>query len=495
MKPSEKQLEIFKTWEETDKNIVISAVAGSGKSTTLMELLKRSRKKTLMLAFNKSIQEDLEKKIVDLELKQGKALTLHSLGLSAIRKNHKKVYIEKNKAYSIFFEVLNKNKKWFKGMSTGDRSKLMFTIIDFDSISRIFLTDDLKEINFHALNMDKSTFTEFPYFVELWEYYLTVRERFNSANDLIIDFTDMIYLPVAKNYDLPIDPYYLFIDECQDLNLVQHKLIDKLINGPVKKWVAVGDPKQAIYGFSGSHTTSFDLFSEKENTVLLPLDINYRCSSSIIAKANEIFNNLIPFKSEYGVVANENKVENIKENSLIICRNSKPIFQLFIDLLSIGKNPSLVGEDILNKMLHFFSPYKDLHIETALDRLYAEMEILLNKKDSSDQSAIKYYVFRENLECGMILIKKFYSTEQTKNFKTSVFIDKLKAIFNVESDIKICTIHKSKGLEADTVYILNESLIPSKFAKSKQQLEQEQNLKYVARTRAKKEMFFLNLPY
>ena len=56
----------------------------------------------------------------------------------------------------------------------------------------------------------------------------------------------------------------------------------------------------------------------------------------------------------------------------------------------------------------------------------------------------------------------------------------------------LCTIHKSKGLEADVVYILNEYLIPSKFAKSPEQIKQEQNLKYVARTRAKEELYFLN---
>ena len=57
----------------------------------------------------------------------------------------------------------------------------------------------------------------------------------------------------------------------------------------------------------------------------------------------------------------------------------------------------------------------------------------------------------------------------------------------------LCTIHKSKGLEADVVYILNENLIPSKFAKSAEQLKQENNLKYVARTRAKNELYFLNI--
>jgi superfamily I DNA/RNA helicase len=70
----------------------------------------------------------------------------------------------------------------------------------------------------------------------------------------------------------------------------------------------------------------------------------------------------------------------------------------------------------------------------------------------------------------------------------------LKSLFiNKENAIMLCTIHKSKGLEADIVYILNEDLIPSRFAKSAEQLKQENNLKYVARTRAKEELYFLDL--
>ena len=50
----------------------------------------------------------------------------------------------------------------------------------------------------------------------------------------------------------------------------------------------------------------------------------------------------------------------------------------------------------------------------------------------------------------------------------------------------LCTIHKSKGLEADEVVILRPDLIPSRFAKTEVDLVQEYNLLYVARTRAKR---------
>ncbi len=55
-KPSGKQERIFDTWNNTDKNILINAVAGSGKTTTLLELLKFCEYRTLFLAFNKSVE-------------------------------------------------------------------------------------------------------------------------------------------------------------------------------------------------------------------------------------------------------------------------------------------------------------------------------------------------------------------------------------------------------------------------------------------------------
>ena len=91
--PSQRQLDIFSIWQNRNSNILINAVAGSGKTTTLLQLLELCKYKTLFLAFNKSIQEEIQQKIESRGLKQGKAMTLHSLGLMAIRENCRKIKI------------------------------------------------------------------------------------------------------------------------------------------------------------------------------------------------------------------------------------------------------------------------------------------------------------------------------------------------------------------------------------------------------------------
>lgn len=80
----------------------------------------------------------------------------------------------------------------------------------------------------------------------------------------------------------------------------------------------------------------------------------------------------------------------------------------------------------------------------------------------------------------------------------SAVSDKLNDIYSESNDIKsnqitLSTIHKSKGLQADRIFILNWHLLPSEYATGEQELEQEKCLQYVAVTRAKKELIFCEI--
>lgn len=277
--------------------------------------------------------------------------------------------------------------------------------------------------------------------------------------------------------------------EAQDLNLCQHRLIENLINqGTVKKWIAVGDRNQAIYGFSGAFSSSFDVFKNKGNVVELPLDICYRCSTKIIDKANEVYDVMEYSNSNPGIVQLCESPEDIKDNSMVICRNSKPLIDLYFELLGYGKECYIKGEDILNSMIRFLKPYNKYTVSSARTEMIYKMEEL--GEDKSERGKIDMYYFKENFEN----FNKIVEHLSEPNDRVEYLSGKLKTLFvNKKNATMLCTIHKSKGLEADVVYILNENLIPSKFAKSKEQLVQEQNLKYVARTRAKNELYFLNI--
>jgi len=499
MIPSERQVAIYDHWQTTDDNLLVEAVAGSGKTTTLIELVKLCEYRTLFLAFNKSIQVEIGATLEEEGLEQGKAMTMHSMGLSAIRTNTK-FRINNNKKYDITRKLQSDYEDLYKGFTWEDKIKLSYTLIDLLDTTKLFLTDDLQEAISHMVDMDKNFYdvaikdTEgkaVSFIGFCWTRLLEIRDEYYEKPVVEIDFNDMIYLPVKKQWFIPVRPYYLMIDEAQDLNLCQHALIKLLINqGDIKKFIAVGDRRQSIYGFSGAYASSFELFKEYSNTKEFPLDICYRCPSLILQQANDVYDVMQGNKRYDGIVDTVDDILAIKDNSMVICRNSAPLFSVYFGLLGQKRKVIIKGDDILGNLITFMKPMQYKTVSQARLKIEKSISALIPKlKDP--KSAYKHHKLKENLGIFNILVSNM-CLESTKIID---LIEAIKKIFKNtdEEAIMLCTIHKSKGLQADIVYILNESLIPSKFAKSAKQLEQEVNLKYVARTRAKEEMYYLNL--
>tara|TARA_R100001377_G_scaffold85310_1_gene71520 strand:+ start:48338 stop:49807 length:1470 start_codon:yes stop_codon:yes gene_type:complete len=485
---SSRQQDIFDLWNNSDTNILINAVAGSGKTTTLLQLLEMCEYRTLFLAFNSSVQEEIQNQIESRGLDQGKSLTVHSLGFSAVKK-WKRCVVNKGKNFDLIKELQKKEKVKFRMMTWEDKLRLTYTLMDMNDISRLFLTDDMQTIMENAAGIGKNLFIA-PNLAHFWKGFLELRAESYKGKTITIDFTDMVYLPVAMDLTIPIAPTYLMIDEAQDLNLCQHALIDKLLGqGCIEKWIAVGDRNQSVYGFSGAYSKSFDLFLDKGNVQECVLDICYRCDTSIINSANEVYNVMLPHSKNEGIVETIGDPLLIKDKAMVICRNSSPLIDLYFQLILNGKSAYIKGEDILTSVVRFLNPYAGGSIQIAKAKMLVKLKTLENKK--GDKAELNLWVFQQNFTNFNRLAKGlgYFGTGGMKSF-----IQEVKSLFVGKKDsIMLCTIHKSKGLEADTVYIVNENLIPSNFAITEEQQKQEMNLKYVARTRAKKELYFLNI--
>lgn len=489
MQPSRRQQDILDVWDNTDNNILISAVAGSGKTSTLLMLLERCAHRALFVAFNKSVQEEIQTKIDERGLKQGKAMTLHSLGLAAIRANKKKFHINNNKNWNLIKRLQAECRNIYRSTPESERLRLNYSLIDMNDISRMFLTDNIEEIKNYMKSMDK-TLVEHTELEHLWGTLLEIRNEEYLKDSIEIDFQDMIYVPAIMDYEIPIHPYYLMIDECQDMNLSQHKLINNmLMQGTVSKWIAVGDRNQAIYGFAGASSNSFDLFLEKPGTTVeMPLDICYRCAKKIVESANKVYNVMEAATNEEGIVDVVTNIEDIKPNSMVICRNSLPLFQMYFELLGMGKPCYINGSDLMNYLIKFLKPYNKDTVHSA--RVEMQYKLADLEENSTDEGRLRKYIFEENFKNFLAISKNVCEPTDSIEY----LVDRLKQLFEDRANaIMLCTIHKAKGLESKVVYILNESLIPSKFAKSEEQQKQEKNLKYVARTRAKEEMYFIEL--
>ena len=93
-------------------------------------------------------------------------------------------------------------------------------------------------------------------------------------------------------------------------------------------------------------------------------------------------------------------------------------------------------------------------------------------------------VLQQKIEVIECLCEEVESVPELKKLINNIFSDDIKGIM-------LSTIHKAKGLENDRIFFLCPELIPSKYATQPWQYEQEANLKYVAITRAKKELIYV----
>ncbi len=157
------------------------------------------------------------------------------------------------------------------------------------------------------------------------KYFKDIYKRYHEelrANKLI-DFEDMEVLvyklfqkngPIYRKWKNRYD--YILIDEFQDINNLQYKIIKMMINEKQNIFI-VGDDDQSIYGFRGSDPNIMLNFpKEFPDTKTVMLEYNYRSGQEVVDIANKLItNNKIRFNKKYKTVEDNYSKVNIKEFS------------------------------------------------------------------------------------------------------------------------------------------------------------------------------------
>lgn len=193
MKPNRYQVDIFTCYNTTKKNIFIGAGPGSGKTSTILELLKQTPfyKKSIFLAFNKSISEETKMKV------NGKAevSTVHSLSYRLLlKKVNNKLKLNELKSFILFKQVLDND---LKGMFPDERkrSAFVFKLCKAYDLARMNLVDN-------NLNDLMSLCLMFGCDLNECDISLLIKaikyiESYNKNPEkpgFMIDFTDMLWL-------------------------------------------------------------------------------------------------------------------------------------------------------------------------------------------------------------------------------------------------------------------------------------------------------------
>jgi DNA helicase-2/ATP-dependent DNA helicase PcrA len=479
MKFSEYQFNIFEAVKTTQDNICVQATAGSGKTTTLLEILNiiPKFKKTIFLSFSNTIVNELKSRIPA----HTTASTLHSLGCRMIFATKKGVRIDNDKWFKIFLNTFPKEELKIKATF-----KMCYEMVDIINYARMTLTkfnDEDLELMCQHYNVNYTK-----------EHFNKVISEFNKDRKLTsIDFTDMIYLPIKLNLADPIYDYVL-LDEAQDLNNAQRIFVERILK-PQGRLLAVGDEKQSIYSFSGSSVDSFSKLQERPNTTTLPLSISYRCAKNIVRKAQEIYPDSIQyFEGAVDGEVRKGTIDEAQVGDLIICRKTAPLIEAFFHLLKNRIKAQVIGRDIETGLVNLAEKVQTSSIENTLlrmqDELDAIIEQLTRERISKPTLHPKYVSLEEKCEVIKVILSHIDSS--------SMLVSTIKEIFaESKTSLKLMTIHRSKGLEADRVFLIEKydgkAMYPSPRAVQSWEKVQEANLQFVAITRAKKQLIQLSI--
>lgn len=491
------QRAIFDYIEHEHGHLVVEAAAGSGKSTTLIKCLDfiPNNDKVLLTAFNTDIVNELKKKTSDRP--NVEVRTLHGLGLLFIKKNIPQASaIPEPFKYDSF---IKNNIKELTSINTYTlRGREYFRYLDnikkFVDFGRYYLCQTVRDLDFIEERYGIDTIADEK------EVALKVMEWGKNALETI-DYTDMVWLPnvlYLKPLGLLFD--FIMVDECQDMNKAERELVLKCFKMGTRM-MSVGDSSQMLYAFSGGDPESFNALKSIPNTKCLPLSISYRCGKSIVDFAKKIVPTIEAADNAVdGQVVKNVPLDAVKDGDMILCRNNAPLVQIYNEFLKLGKKSFIRGKDIGNNLKAIVNSTKqdELNADCKADgvfvRLYDDLFVsrnkLMEKFGIDAETAMNSPQIQNKLD--MINALEILA----EGIKTSEeIIEKIDEIFpkrDKKDGISLSTIHKAKGLEANNVFIACDSLMPSKSAKKDWEIRQEYNLMYVAYTRAKHILGFID---
>lgn len=474
-KPSQYQLDIFSFVSNEKGNALIEAVAGSGKTTTIVKALGLTPKtaKVIFLAFNRHIADELSRRAPA----HVRVQTMHSLGYAALRNGLPvKPEVDDGKLMGIVKELLPNYEA--DGHLRAPLSSLVSlaknTLVDPEDLVALTQMADRYGVD---LNGDSERLMPL----------VAQAMRICAERTSVIDYDDMIWLPIHLN--LHLETYdFLFVDEAQDLNAAQIELLMRSIRPNTGRVIAVGDRRQSIYGFRGADTDAVPRLIEALGAKVLPLSITYRCPVSHVNMAKEI----VP-QIEAAPDAKLGSVEycsymksltSMEDSDLVLCRVNAPLISTCYTLIRQGRKAIIRGRDIGKNLIAFIDKLQPTGISDLIIKV-GEYQVREVARLESTNREGQIQSLMDKVECVIALCDGIRDLSELRQRISTIFDDETK------TGIILSSVHRAKGDEANRVWILKPELMPHPMAQQDWQQEQEQNIKYVALTRSKDTLIFV----
>jgi hypothetical protein len=406
--------------------LAIKSVAGSGKTTTLLELSKiHKKKKILYIAFNKSLIEEIKEKLVKKEIKNLYPVTFDALSRMIFMNNMIKnnVYDDENIDNDILNiidlkpQTLPYIMEWFVNKPYRIKN---YYISNFRKFCNQTKYSCIKEYSIKVLGIEKNLL------INMWKKVLNYELITFDSIRKMVEINHMCKDYIDKNYDM------IFIDESQDFDNTMLKIL--LEDTTIPK-IFVGDTKQAIYEWKGS-INAFDKLPK--STLTLEFYSTFRIGNPACNEISSKFDSCwMISKSNNNTILEYNSIPNKK----------------YVYLFRSWKNLLKSAQNIKNIWIYNY----ESQIE-YIKKLHSRLQISKLDEDELNE-------FSDDLP-KFLLKMSFEELDKLLNNIKINLVDK--NICNVE----FYTIHSYKGLENDIIRIFNDI-----------DIKKEQNLYYVALTR------------
>jgi DNA helicase-2/ATP-dependent DNA helicase PcrA len=510
--PSTMQTAVFDFIVNGRGHGVVEAVAGSGKTTTIEWAARLLTCSGLFMAFNRSVVAELQARLKTTEMT---AATVHSHGFSAVKNAIGGSDLDPMKYKAPISAIADAARvQGILALGQRNRSRSLtsaeLAVIDEDGfptsqvsklldLARLELLDP-REDTFAAAVKDLADHHNIDGLEGLGAVVvasLRALMTWGWDNPQTVDFTDMVWLATVNGY-APTRYAWVFVDEAQDLSRAHLALIQRSLL-PGGRLLCVGDPKQAIYGFAGADARSFARIIEVTKATVLPLSVCYRCPTSVLEMARDYCPQIEarPGAPE-GIVRRLDRSEFLseaREGDMVLCRRNAPLLGLAFGLIAEGISAAVRGRSIgqgLVKTIRKVGKRSDwAGFLSGLDSwLTAESESVRTRYRDADAAADRIEALDDQVQCIRVILARSAARS------VSALVQAVESIFtDGTTSVVLSSIHRAKGLEAKRVAIVeSERLGMGRKGSKPWMCEQEENLAYVAYTRAQYELILLNDP-
>ena len=482
------------------RHLVIEALAGSGKSTTIVEALRYvyDDQPACFLAFNKEIVTSLRPKVPA----GVKVATCHSYSNRALTAAFGSQEPNRWAAADRVTALMGRSwdTKALRGAVTQLVSRAKGSLVDEPAgLDALADSAGIDLPDHPAWSRDRCIATA----------ARVLRETREQAGSRPWDFDDMIWLPLVL--DLPLEAQdWIFVDETQDLNPAQLEMIQR-IAGDNGRIVAVGDRHQSIYGFRGADRGAIPRMIAELAADVLPLSVSYRCPAAVVREAQALVPELQAAPGAKDGIVRSAAAEELQRQAgpgdFVISRTNAPLVQLCFQWLAAGKRATIRGRDLAGGLATWVRNTKAQDIPT-LQRCLREWEAKeCARLEAADRPADHVLDKSACLEALM----------QGAGSPADV-VGRIDQLFDgPEHDrVVLTSTHRAKGLEADRCWLLRDTYMQTRshyrsrasgkrLARSARITDwdavervdqapdqEEKNLFYVAITRSKNELIYVH---